>query len=66
NSFTIHLIHFILPQTLHSSPKHQNSSNKPPFQFPTNFLFLFHHHSPKLIPNHLFSFHTLDVRKLLE
>ncbi|CAL9016486.1 unnamed protein product, partial [Prunus brigantina] len=62
----IHLIHFILPQTLHSSPKHQNSSNKPPFQFPTNFLFLFHHHSPKLIPNHLFSCHTLDVRKLLE
>ncbi|CAL9003971.1 unnamed protein product, partial [Prunus brigantina] len=56
----------IFPQTLHSSPKHQNSSNKPPFQFPTNFLFLFHHHSPKLIPNHLFSCHTLDVRKLLE
>ncbi|CAL9012062.1 unnamed protein product, partial [Prunus brigantina] len=42
----------ILPQTLHSVQNHQNSSNKPPFHFPTNFLFLCHHHSPKLIPNH--------------
>ncbi|CAL9029633.1 unnamed protein product, partial [Prunus brigantina] len=36
----------ILPQTLHSVQNHQNSSSKPPFHFPTNFLFLYHHHSP--------------------
>ncbi|CAL8988491.1 unnamed protein product [Prunus brigantina] len=45
----------IIPQTLYSVQNHQNSSSKPPLHFPTNFLFLYHHHSPKLIPNHLFT-----------
>ncbi|CAL9000400.1 unnamed protein product [Prunus brigantina] len=66
-------IHFSHPLTLPSFPKHsiqpqnhQKSSKKPSSHFSTNLLFLCHHQPPKLIPNLLFSCHTLDVRNFLE
>ena len=59
-------IHSSHPISLDSAQNHGGQLQQAFLPFPTNLFFLCHHQPPKLIPNHLFSCHTLDMRKFLE
>ena len=60
------IIHSSHPISLDSAQNQGGQLQQAFLPFPTNLFFLCHHQPPKLIPNHLFSCHTLDMRKFLE